>query len=123
MRAINIAIFIFILSLSLSAVKEAYGLPHGGPMWSVGLEELREVGTVERDLSFYGYNVFRAMVSGVQTLINIVAGAALLGSTLSAFSPYPLPSTLVAGLNVLGSTSALLAVIQFVRGVGTRVMD
>jgi hypothetical protein len=123
LRALSIAIFIFILSLSMSAVKEAYGLPHGGPMWSVSSNEIAGAGQLEQDESLSGYNVFKVMVNSVKALVKVIAGAALLGSTLESFSPFPLPSTLVAGLNVLGSTSALLAVVQFVRGVGTRVMD
>lgn len=123
MRALSMAVFIFILSLSLSAVKEAYGLPHGGPMWSVDSKRLQEVATVEQDQSLSGYNVFRVLVNSVQALVDIIAGAALLGSTLQAFVPFPLPNVLSTGLNVLGSTSALIALAQFVRGVGTRVMD
>ncbi|MEB3780891.1 MAG: hypothetical protein GSR85_11805 [Desulfurococcales archaeon] len=124
MRAINIAIFIFILSLSISAVKEAYGLPYNqGPMWNVTGTDIAEAGRVEQDQSIYGQNVFSTLVSGIKALVKIIAGAALLGSTLDTLSPYPLPSTLTVGLNVLGSTTALLAMAQFVRGIGTRVMD
>ncbi len=123
MRAINIAVFIFVLSLSVSAVKEAYGLPHGGPVWGVSEGELVEAGTVERSPGLAGYNVFSVMANSIKALVKIIAGAALLGSTLESFSPYPLPSVLTLGLNVLGSTAALIALAQFVRGIGTRVMD
>lgn len=123
MRALNIAVFIFILSLALSATKEAYFLQHGGLMWSVSNSEIVEAGSLEQDQSLYGYNMFKVTVNSVKVLIKVVAGAALLGSTLAAFSPFPLPSTLTLGLNALGSTAALLAMAQFIRGVGTRVMD
>ena len=124
MRAINIAIFIFILSLSISAVKEAYGLSYSqGPMWNVTGADIAEAGRVEQDQSIYGQNMFSTLVSSIKALVKIIAGAALLGSTLDTLSPYPLPSTLTVGLNVLGSTTALLAMAQFVRGIGTRVMD
>ena len=101
------AVFIFILSLSLSAVKEAYGLPHGGPMWSVDAKRLEEVATVEQDQSLSGYNVFRVLVRSIQALVDVIAGAALLGSTLQAFIPFPLPGVLSTGLNVLSCMNAL----------------
>lgn len=123
MRAISIAVFIFILSLSMSAVKEAYGLPHKGPLWNSSVSEIKEYARVEQDTSFFGINMFRAVVNAIKVLVRVVTGAALLGSTLQAFIPYQLPSTLVIGLNSLGVTSALLGIVQFVRGVSTRGME
>lgn len=123
MRAVSIAIFIFILSLSMSAVKEAYGLPHKGPLWNSSVNEIQEYAKVEQDTSFFGINMFRAIVNAIKVLVRVVTGAALLGSTLQAFIPYELPGTLVLGLNSLGVTSALLGAVQFIRGVGARGME
>ena len=124
MKALNIAVFIFILSLSISAVKEAYGLPYSqGPLWSVGEGDVESVGTVEYSGEFFGYNVFKAIRDGVALLGRIVGGALIIGSTLDTMIPFPLPTVLVAGLNILGATSAALAFVQFIRGVGFRGMD
>ena len=123
MRALNIAIFIFLVSLSFSAVKAAYGLPYSGPMMNIGSSDIESAGRVEGYPGFEGYNIFKLLSNSIQALVNIIAGAALLGDTLQSFIPYPLPGGMVAGLDVLGSASAVLAVIQFARGVGMRVMD
>ncbi len=123
MRAVSIALFIFILSLSLSAVKEAYGLKYGGTMWTVDVGELSEAARVESDSTLYGYSIFGVTVNSVKALVKIISGAMLLGSTIAAFMPVQLPTSLTVGLNVLGATANLIAIAQFVRGVGTRVMD
>ena len=124
MRALNIAVFIFLLSLSMSAVKEAFGLPYSqGPLWSVGESDVEALGSVEYSGEFYGFNMFKALKDGVMFLARVIGGALVLGSTLDAMIPLPLPSVLVTGLNVLGATSAALAFIQFIRGVTLRGMD
>jgi hypothetical protein len=123
LRALNIAIFIFLLSLSMSAVKAAYGLSYSSPMLNTGSNDISEAGRVEGYPGLEGYNMFKLLVNSIQELVNIIAGAALLGNTLQGFIPYPLPGGLVAGLDALSSASAVLAVIQFARGVGMRVMD
>ncbi|BAA79827.2 hypothetical protein ASQ66_gp19 [Aeropyrum pernix spindle-shaped virus 1] len=123
MRALNMAVFIFLLSLSMSAVKEAFGLPHVGPVWSVGVEDVEAYGRVEYSGDWWGVSVFSAVKNGVELLGGVVGGALMLGSTLQAFIPFQLPGVLVMGLNILGSFAAALAFIQFVRGVSTRGME
>lgn len=122
-RALTIAMFIFIISLSMSAVREAYGLPVKGPLWQVSVEEIKRAGSVEEIQGMYSYNIVGVIVNSVRGLLRIIAGAVLVGNTLQAFIPYTLPSSLLLGLDALSSTAVLLAVIQFIRGVQTRGMD
>lgn len=125
MRALNIAIFIFLLSLSLSTVKAAWGLPHeSSPLWNASTQDIVEAGEIiKTNETPGGYDMFTVTVNSVGTLAKIVGGAVLLGSTIASFIPYPVPSEFINGLNALGATSAALAVIQFIRGVGTKWMD
>ncbi|MEB3788289.1 MAG: hypothetical protein GSR72_00145 [Desulfurococcales archaeon] len=123
MRALTIAMFIFIVSLSMSAVREAYGLSASGPLWQVSEEEIKQTGSVEEVEGLYSYSMVGILINSVKALFKVIAGAALIGETLQAFIPYPLPSTLLVGLDALGTTSILIAVAQFLRGIGTRGMD
>ncbi len=121
MRALSIAIFIFIISLGVSAAKEAFGVGGGTLPYNVSASDVEKASRIESVGGALYY--VSIIIYPLKELVKIIGGAALVGSTIQSFSPFPLPSVLIAGLNVLSSISMVLAVAQFVRGISTRGMD
>lgn len=116
MRALSIAVFLAILSISLSAFREAYGYTPLNTNMDITTNDIKEAGSVAKDP--LGFII--SIPKYVGLLWRVLKGAALLGSTIQALSPLPLPSSLVGGLNLVGTIVIMLAVVQFVRGIGFR---
>ncbi|HID04534.1 MAG TPA: hypothetical protein EYP20_01875 [Aigarchaeota archaeon] len=127
MRALNFAIIVFIISISLSAFEEASG---GSALVTapVSIEDINEtlqspVGDTIPDWMAPFYYI-QLVPNLFAKLWEVIKGAALLGDTVAALVyPFPLPSSMRVGLNALGTISLLIAAVQFVRGVGLRVFD
>ena len=120
MRALNIAIFIFILSLSLSTVRAVYGLPHRDLPFSISQDEVRDIGSVEEGGGLFGINMFRSIVNSIKFMVKIAGGAVMLGSTVQSMIPFRLPAIFVAGLNTLGAATVGIMLVQIVRGIELR---
>ena len=97
MRALTIAVALFLLSASISIVQEAYG---GG-----------------QGMQAPSYGEPTGLVSALQTFKNILKGALLFGHAIAGISPYPLPSALVVALDGIAATAYTIALAQFIRGV------
>ena len=126
MRAITIAVFILILSISTSVVNEINNQPRVPQVQAnvnVSESEIQEIATYNSSWWSGLVDSIKLTMKSIGTFFRVVKGALLLGSTIEALSPYPLPSSLVAGLNTLSLVAVALAVIQFVRGYITRAGD
>ena len=100
MRALTIAIALFLLSASLNIVYEAYG------------------GSASMQKPDYGEP--SGVVDALMVFGRILKGAVLFGHSLANFAEQlgmPLPSSLVIALDGLGATAYAVALAQFVRGV------
>lgn len=126
MRAINIAIFIMMLSISISAVNEAYTGNTGGVQYNINITEMnqsiyelmRANGTIDTLT-----DMLVTVKDSVKMLYNILKGSLFLGSTVQQLIQFPMPSSLITGLNVMSLVSVSLALIQFLRGLATRYTD
>ena len=126
MRAISIAIFIMLISISVSAVNEAYT---GQPLdiqYNINITEVNQ--TVYDLVESNGIlDQITDMLGIVRTsatmLFTILRGSLFLGSTMQELIQFPLPSSIVTGLNVMSLLSISLALVQLVRGLTTRHGD
>ena len=126
MRAVNIAIFIMLISISISAVNEAYTGSAGGIQYNINITEVNQSisdlvqanGTLDQIVDMLG-----TVKTSVTMLFTILKGSLFLGSTMQELIQFPLPSSIVTGLNVMSLVSISLALIQFIRGLATRYSD
>lgn len=126
MRAINIAIFIMLISISISAVNEAYTGQAGSIKYNINITEVNQTvydlvesnGTLDQITDMLG-----TVKTSVTMLFTILKGSLFLGSTMQELIQFPLPSSIVTGLNVMSLVSISLALIQFIRGLATRYSD
>ena len=115
MRALNIVFFILMLSISTATVNAVLGpgsVPSvQGPDVNASVSDIvnNETGGIK--------DAFTLTYRSLGVFFDIVQGALLLGNTVQALSPWPLPNAIVNGLNVLSLAAVAIAVIQFARGV------
>ncbi len=119
MRALSIAMFIFLLSLSISAFREAYGLSPGSMPFNVDKSDVEAATSMKYDPLYMVVQLPMLF----EKLWKVILGAALLGDTVAGLLPFPPPSSLVTGLNLLGTVSLLLAAVQFFRGLAFRMLS
>lgn len=126
MRASNIAIAIMILSVSLSAVNEAYGVDQGVsyPIDVSALSALNQqiMDTNTGPLSAVT-DFFSMAVEGLKLFFEIIKGSLMLGDTINQLVPVPLPAAFTLGLNALSTVAVALAIFQILRGITTRWAD
>ena len=126
MRAINIAIFIMLVSISISAVNEAYTGQAGDIQYNINITQVNQSiqdlvttnGTLDQLTDMLG-----TVRTSVVMLFEILKGSLFLGSTMQELIQFPMPNSLVIGLNVMSLVSISLALIQFIRGLATRYSD
>ena len=126
MRASNIAIAIMILSVSLSAVEEAYGIDQGVsyPIDVNAISSLNQqimdtnTGPLSTITDFFGL-----AIEGTKLFFEIIKGSLFLGDTVQQLVPLPLPTALTLGLNALSTVAIALAIFQILRGITTRWAD
>ena len=126
MRSVNIAILIFIVSVSLSAFEEAATGRLQYVNQVVSHYDVQDV--VESPVGnqipewmapFYYIQLVPKLFA---KLYSIIKGAALLGNTVSRMLPL-LPQSLVTGLNTIGTISVVITAIQIIRGIGFKVVS
>ena len=108
MRALNIAYFIAFISISVGVVNAVLAQSLAAPANPLANQTFN---TSQWNLSAPD-TALRAQVS--PSFFGIIEGALLLGTTINNLSPWPLPPTLIHGLDALSSASVTLAALQFV---------
>ena len=128
MRALEISMFIFILSFSLSAVGELFGYPATSVQSPVTLGEIEEL-QPNQSLTVEEASVlpFISVFSWINKILKILIGAATLGSTVNSLVEAAvgvgLPEVMVIGLNAVSVVCIFLAVFQLVFGRIVKMMQ
>ena len=126
-RAINIAIAVMMLSASFSIVASISGAANPvGYNIDMGSVEQEVTGLMANNGTISAIADFvQGMKVSVSLLFTILKGTLLLGNTVSVFIPswIELPKAFIDALNAISLVSVSLALIQFIRGIGTRGTD
>lgn len=126
MKALHIAVFIFILNISLAAMNEVYGAGPTAVAKPVSARDIEEAVPPSPHDSSSWTSLMAAswlVVSlpvHVSKLLKIVWNTVMMGDLANQLiyssTGYSLPSSLVAGLNALGVVLVLILVLSIVRG-------
>lgn len=126
MKALHIAVFIFILNISLASMNEVFGVGSSAVSTPISKEDIGELAPPNP----YGTNTWTGLMAGswlivslpvhISKLLKILWYTVMMGDLADTLvvstTGYHLPYSLVAGLNSLGVILVFLVVLSIIRG-------